>query len=584
MRGRVCLRPCGVLRKAVFLAALVAVFVPSAASAATDVMPGVEYSRQVIQTSAGRVVLHVMIAPKPGGLYGLKPVLSNNRITGRERVSAMEQRLSRGATLAGVNADMFNWSTGHPSGIFLRGGVLASRPQRSRSSLGLGTDGLLRVGLVGFWGSYRVDGRVAHPLREFNRPLTLPGIALYTSLYGTRTPARPLAREAIIKRLPAIRPGVAVRATVYALVRGGGHLIPPGGAILQARGTNWKQTLAHDARPGRALTTHVSLKTWWDGVPNGVGGGPALVKDGLAIPDAGESFDSSQLTPRNPRTAVGQLADGRIVFVVADGRSSRSVGLTTRQLAAQMVRLGAVTAMALDSGGSSTLAVDGDVLNRPSDGRERAVSDALMVYYYGVWARKPRYAVFSPNGDGVVDVQRLFAKFVRPTQAHIELLRPDGVVHWQFTGSVSRQTITKDLSSRTLTEGDWRWVVTGVDSQGLPSQMERSFTINNTLGFLSLSKTVMHPDPKRGGRLLVTFKVAHQATVSVTVRRSNGRLVRVLIPAQALSPGRYAARWNAKNQSGRVVRSGTYYIRVVAKNAIGPVTLTKSVLVHRAAP
>ena len=546
-------------------------------------MPGVEYSRQVLRTSAGPVVLHILIAPKPGGLYAVKPVLSNSRVTGRERVSSMQRRLSRGATLAGVNADLFNWSTGHPSGIYLRGNVLASRPQPTRSSLGVGADGMLHVGLVGFWGYYKIDGRAAHPLAEFNRPLTRPGIALYTSLYGTRAPYRPRAREAIIRLLPAIRPGVAVRAHISASVRGGGHVIPPGGAILQARGANWKRTLAYDARPGRALTMQVSLKTWWDGVPSGVGGGPALVKDGVVILNSGESFDSTQLAPRNPRTAVGQLADGRILFLVADGRSSNSVGLTNHQLANQMVRLGAVTAMALDSGGSSTLAVDGNVLNRPSDGSERAVGDALMVYYYGVWARKPRLAVFSPNGDGVADVQRLFAKFVRPTQAHIELVRPDGVVRWQFTESVSPKTITKDLSSRTLMEGGWRWVVTGIDSQGLPSRIERSFTINNTLGHLNLSKTIMHPDPKRGGRLLITFRVAHQATVSVSIRRKNGSLVRVLVSSKSLSPGRYTATWNAKNRSGGVVRNGTYFVRVGATNALGPVTLTKSVLVHRAA-
>ena len=52
-----------------------------------------------------------------------------------------------------------------------------------------------------------------------------------------------------------------------------------------------------------------------------------------------------------------------------------------------MVRLGAVTASALDAGGSTTMAFDGKVLNRPSDpGGERAVADGLFVFYYGVQA------------------------------------------------------------------------------------------------------------------------------------------------------------------------------------------------------
>jgi hypothetical protein len=569
-----------VLRRAVLAVAFATLLVPSASSA-TPLVPGVDYSRQVIRTSAGRVVLHVLYAPKPGGLYALRPVLSNGRVTGRERVSSMQRRLSRQATLAGVNADLFNWTTGHPSGIYLRGNVLANRPQRTRSSLGIGLDGLLRVGLIGYWGSYKVDGYPAHPVFEFNRPLTHRGIALYTPLYGARTPYVARAREVILKRVPAIHPGVSVRAQSSAVVSGGGHLIPPGGAVLQARGF-WRGILVREARPGRMLTLQATLTSWWDNVRNALGGGPVLVRNGAAVYNSGEGFTTDQLDRRHPRTAVGQLADGRILLLVADGRSSRSVGLTTRQLANQMVRLGAVTAMAFDSGGSSTMAFDGGVLNRPSDGSERLVSDALMVFYYGVYARRPRHTTFSPNGDGVADVQRLRAKFVRPTQAHIELVNPNGITRWEYNASISPRTITKDLSSRLLIEGRWRWIVSGVDSQGLSSRMERSFSVNNTLGFLTLSKTTMHPDPRRGGRLRIGFRLKHAADVSVTIRRSSGRLVRILVPAQMLAPGGYAVIWNARNGSGDVVRNGTYFVRVRAINDLGSVVLGKSVVVRRA--
>ena len=73
-------------------------------------------------------------------------------------------------------------------------------------------------------------------------------------------------------------------------------------------------------------------------------------------------------------------------MVAVDGRrSGYSVGVTTFELAQQLVRLGAVTGTALDSGGSTTMAFNGKLLNRPSDpGGERAVSDSLNVFYYGV--------------------------------------------------------------------------------------------------------------------------------------------------------------------------------------------------------
>ena len=78
--------------------------------------------------------------------------------------------------------------------------------------------------------------------------------------------------------------------------------------------------------------------------------------------------------------------------------------MTNFELAQALVRFGAVRGMALDSGGSSTLAFEGAVLNSPSDGKERAVSTALMLQYYGVYAPPPLEAVVSPNGDGVAEI------------------------------------------------------------------------------------------------------------------------------------------------------------------------------------
>ena len=88
--------------------------------------------------------------------------------------------------------------------------------------------------------------------------------------------------------------------------------------------------------------------------------------------------------------------------------------MTNFELAQQLVRLGAVTASALDSGTSTTMAFDGKLINRPSDpGGERGVADGLFVFYYGVQAPAPATDVLSPNGDGVDEAQQLSYKVVR---------------------------------------------------------------------------------------------------------------------------------------------------------------------------
>src|SRR5206468_5373994 len=142
------------------------------------------------------------------------------------------------------------------------------------------------------------------------------------------------------------------------------------------------------------------LQPGWEGVSQALGGGPALVRDGKPVFRSLELFTTDQLQVRNPRTAVGQLADGRYLFLVVDGRRpGYSTGMTNFELAQTMVRLGAVRASALDAGGSSTMAFDGSVLNRPSDSTgEREVAESLSVFYYGAYAPPVAPEVLSPNG------------------------------------------------------------------------------------------------------------------------------------------------------------------------------------------
>ena len=113
-----------------------------------------------------------------------------------------------------------------------------------------------------------------------------------------------------------------------------------------------------------------------------LGGGPALVVAGHAVHNAGEGFVADQLVPRSERTAIGQAADGTELLVSAEGPGQGSPGITVPQQADLMVRLGARTAIAMDSGGSSQMIVNGaDVMPWA---QPRAISTAAVVRYAGV--------------------------------------------------------------------------------------------------------------------------------------------------------------------------------------------------------
>ncbi len=82
-----------------------------------------------------------------------------------------------------------------------------------------------------------------------------------------------------------------------------------------------------------------------------------------------------------PRTAIGQRQDGAIIFVVIDGRQPSSLGATLRQVQDVMLREGAVTAVNLDGGSSTTLWYRGQVVNHPccSPNGQRYIATAFVV-------------------------------------------------------------------------------------------------------------------------------------------------------------------------------------------------------------
>lgn len=108
--------------------------------------------------------------------------------------------------------------------------------------------------------------------------------------------------------------------------------------------------------------------------------GPGLVADGQ-IPISLDT-EVGRAKASNPRTAVGMIDDLHYVFVVSDGRSDDSEGLSLYELATFMQQLGVKTAYNLDGGGSSTMYFNGEVVNNPSSGfrdEERSVSDIIYI-------------------------------------------------------------------------------------------------------------------------------------------------------------------------------------------------------------
>ena len=111
--------------------------------------------------------------------------------------------------------------------------------------------------------------------------------------------------------------------------------------------------------------------------------GPALITNrSIAVT---ENEEVGKAKSSNPRTAIGIIDDLHYVFVVSDGRTDESEGLSLYELAEFMESLGVETAYNLDGGGSSTMYFNGQVVNNPTTSgnsiKEREVSDIVYIGY-----------------------------------------------------------------------------------------------------------------------------------------------------------------------------------------------------------
>lgn len=344
---------------------------------------------------------------------------ARDSLTGRERTSSIAQRHtdSTARVRVAVNADFFDLKTGASennqvsSGEWWKGLMLTESPYDTydnvHTQIAIGRDRRAAVGKFVLDG-HAVLQRAAALAPAAPAPsasaLSVPVLAvnalpmgpyestaLYTPRFGARTPRDIAGKDSTrkVSELPLQRVGVRGDTTVYvatALAAAtAGSVIPATGAVLVGygdRATAWQSVQVGD-------TVRIVLSTLPKladaRAPQMVlGGWPRLLEDGVNVArDAAirEGTISRNAEARHPRTAIGVSKDRRTVWLyVVDGRSATSVGMTTSEVADALRALGAWDALNFDGGGSTTLVIDGRVVNTPTDASgEREVGNALMV-------------------------------------------------------------------------------------------------------------------------------------------------------------------------------------------------------------
>lgn len=343
-----------------------------------QVAPGVDHT--YIWSAEGPWAINLVEAAPGICAPEIRTRKAGNAIRGVARTSAMAsaaaQELGR-PVLAAINGDFYLGDPyGAPRGAQVIQGKVVNGPDPARPVFGLTTQGTRFIALVTLLGEVRTSGGVKTAITRANAaPEESSGLALYNSYYGTSTPKDAGVVEARLAPVPGNYAANEGRGVVVAIdTLADGVSIPNGGVVLAGRSLG-AQFLRQNVSVGDTLRWTIRF----DGAPGPVlemiGGYPRLVQGGNTVRSTG-----SLVTERHPRTALGWRKDGTFLLVTVDGRQpGHSVGMTGAELGSLLKGLGAIEAVNLDGGGSTTMVVDGKVVNRYSDPSERTVGNALLL-------------------------------------------------------------------------------------------------------------------------------------------------------------------------------------------------------------
>lgn len=377
--------------------------------AVEPVFPGLD--RQVLELRLGDgapAVANLLTFSAADPSLELVGVLGTGRVPGLATVPAMGARELGDGGVAGVNGGFWLANpVGDPNGYFAQGGALLSEAQTQ----GAGPRGTVAVtdggGLVFdrlSTSSVLTTATGELGVTGFNRYDTTSGpypdgaapVFVYTPEFGevtVRTVTRdgapiPLA-AAVVDGLSPPAFGEDAGVVTGVSTAPGSVLAPDGGAVVVAHGA------AAATLSGLAAGDEVAVRTEprplrtdpaaWAGVSEGLAAGPLIVAEGRPTDPAG--WENEGFAPqvhslvRAPRTAIGRTADDVVLLVTVDGRQpGYSSGMTIAELADVLVSLGAVDALSLDGGGSTQMAVDGILRNRPCcDPNLRPVANGVFV-------------------------------------------------------------------------------------------------------------------------------------------------------------------------------------------------------------
>lgn len=326
-----------------------------------NIADGVDYTFEQNELNGKPFQAHIVEIDKDAN-YGLVPFSCAGAYNGRG--SLLKESNNRRLIVA-INSSYFD-SDGWVIGNTKHNGMFISSDYNTRSGYGsYGKHNFIFKDLI-YQGMINLPNGRQIELKGMNRLRIKDDLVLYNEHFGPSTKTNEWGREIKIKN-----------GRVIEINDRGNMKIEPGTYVISAHGVA-KGYFVGVKNGDKISVTETLGNSQADQMKTVVTGGPLLIENGYVnVRVKEEKIPGDIANGRSPRTALGLKKDGSIILLVVDGRSESSCGMTLTELANYLIKLGAFEALNFDGGGSSEMVINGRIVNKPSDGRERLISMGL---------------------------------------------------------------------------------------------------------------------------------------------------------------------------------------------------------------
>lgn len=340
------------------------------------IAPGLNYS--ISKTDSPPLIIHTIELDLTSPFIQIETSLAKDTLMQREVLSSIAKR--NNATLA-INGDFFDPSNGMIVNFMVRNGELIKSPI-PRGAFVITRDRKPIISVFSLSISIETHYGII-PVNNLNVPRGGNEAVIFTDKFGKSTVISSNALAGIDIELLNFSQALPSSGVITAKI---GNIyygttsspIPNKGGILSLGG----KALSYlpYLKPGDEVRITTKLNPPID-VLQAIGGGAILLKDGnIAFGSTNEQPLPKEITERkNPLTVVAIDNNNKVYFLVIEGRSLQSSGMTYIEVANYLKDMGMKDALTLDGGGSSQIIINGKIMNTPSDGRERAIANAIIV-------------------------------------------------------------------------------------------------------------------------------------------------------------------------------------------------------------